>query len=149
MSGWCALTKLCLAGSISLALAAPALGAPAGKEYLPRVPEAAGEEVVEGTGLGSTILAPKVRGSDAAADGSGSGSGSGSGNGSGGEGATPVAQISSSEEESSGALDTLLDPVVLVLIAGVAAAAVGMMLRRRQALEGDGHADRASGKPRP
>ena len=58
---------LFLAGAISLALAAPALAAPAGSEYVPKVPKAAGEEILRGKqGPGGTILSPEVRGADAA-----------------------------------------------------------------------------------
>lgn len=132
MRGWNTLTRLCLAGSISFVLAAPALGAPADKEYVLKIPSIAGEVVVaEGTeGAGSTILAPEARGRDLPAAGSGD-AGSGSGSGSGGNGADPaVAQVSG--DDSSAARDTLLDPVVLVLIASVAAAAIGVTLSRRR-----------------
>jgi hypothetical protein len=130
MRGWDTLMRLCLAGLISLVLAAPALGAPADKEYVLKIPSIAGEVVVaEGTeGAGSTILAPEVRGRDAAA---GSGADGGSGSGSEGNGAgSPVAQVSG--DDSSAARDTLLDPVVLLLIASVAAAAIGLTLRHRR-----------------
>jgi hypothetical protein len=89
MRDWNTLTKLCLGGLISLVLAAPALGAPADKEYVLKIPSIAGEVVVaEGTeGPGSTILAPEVRGRDVRAAGSGSDAGSS-------EADSPVAQIS-------------------------------------------------------
>jgi hypothetical protein len=124
--------RVCLLGALALLLfpAATALGAPAGDEYLPKVPKGAGEEVTaQGESEeGSSVLAPAVRGGDGPPGGPGS---------EGGEGGSPVGQTASSEEDSGGALDTLLDPIVLLLIAGVAAAAVGMTMRRREAIAGE------------
>lgn len=113
-----------LAAGMALALVGTAAGAPAGDEYLPQVPKAAGKGVVAGeeTGPGATILSPEVRGREGA------------------DAAELMRQAASpdgsgeSSDDSGGAGDTLLDPVVLLLIAGVAAATVGMTLRRRQAL---------------
>ena len=58
------LTGMLLVSAVSLGLAAPALAAPADEEYLPKVPKAAGDEVVAGEGKGSTILSPKARGAE-------------------------------------------------------------------------------------
>ena len=102
------------------ALAAPALAAPADEEYLPKVPKAAGDEVVAGEGEGSTILSPKARGAE---DGRRRGRG---------RGAKQSVPWPEARTTTSGPADTLLDPIVLLLIAGVIAAAVGMTLKRRQ-----------------
>ena len=53
----------------------------------------------------------------------------------------------SDEDSSSGAFDTLLDPIVLLLIAGVMAVAVGMTLRRRQGDEEGQDGDRSLRDP--
>lgn len=120
-----------LAAATSLALAAPALAAPADEQYLPRVPKAAGDEVAADEGEGSTILSPEARGAegeDGEEDDSGAAAGSDDDSGSAG----------GSDDDSGGlggfssAQGTLLDPIVLLLIAGVIATAVGMTLRRRQ-----------------
>ena len=58
------LTGMLLVSAVSLGLAAPAHAAPADEEYLPKVPKAAGDEVVAGEGKGSTILSPKARGAE-------------------------------------------------------------------------------------
>ena len=66
MRGWRRCKGLFLAAVILLALAAPAFAAPAGSEYVPKVPKAAGEEILRGKqGPGGTILSPEVRGADA------------------------------------------------------------------------------------
>ena len=67
MRGWRRCKRLFLAAVILLALAAPAFAAPAGRRYVPKVPKAAGAEVLRGKqGPGGTILSPEVRGADAA-----------------------------------------------------------------------------------
>jgi hypothetical protein len=137
MRRWRTLNGLLPAAAISLALAAPALAVPAGSEYIPRVPKAAGEEILRGQqGPGGTILSPEVRGSGQAPDAAAS---------------NPVSNSSSGDDSSEGdfsrgtaapgAADTLLDPVVLLLIAGVAAAALSMTLRQRRSVAGDPNAD--------
>lgn len=131
MRSWSALTSLFLAAAVTVALATHAFAAPVADQYLPFVPSAAGEEVVAGdkSGPGASILAPAVRGSK------GEGADSGDEGSTGGE--------ASSGDSSSGALDTLADPVALLVIVGVGGAAFGMTLRRARPGEGGGNADRA------
>ena len=62
----------------------------------------------------------------------------GGGGGTGEGEAATAASSSGDEDDSGGLLDTLLDPVVLLLLAGVAAVAVGMTLRHGQGLKDDG-----------
>src|SRR3954454_22149603 len=54
-----------VAAAVCLGLAAPALAAPAGDEYLPKVPKAAGKGVIANPeqGAGASVVAPPVRGS--------------------------------------------------------------------------------------
>src|SRR5215207_10611303 len=67
MRRWRRCKGLFLATVILFALAAPAFAAPAGSEYVPNVPKAAGEEILFGKqGPGGTILSPEVRGADPA-----------------------------------------------------------------------------------
>jgi hypothetical protein len=133
------------AAAVLLAITAPALAAPSGDEYLPKVPKAAGKELAAGQdGAGGSILEPAVRGAgngDSGSSGNGDSGSSGKGDsGSSGKGdsadgdppaSSGVASPASSSDDDSGA-SALLDPVVLLVIAGVIAATVGMTLRRRQ-----------------
>jgi hypothetical protein len=112
--------------TVALAAAAPAMAAPAGDEYLPKVPKAAGKELAAGQdGAGGSILEPAVRGAQGTGD-----QKNGDQNGD-----TPDSAALGSAGSSSGGgsgADALLDPVVLLVIAGVLAATIGMTLRRRQ-----------------
>jgi hypothetical protein len=142
-----------LAGAFALALvpAAQALAAPAGDQYLPSVPKADGKESAAGGGggSGSAGAAPAPQATEPAPSDSGD---EGSGMSSDKDkrqkvakaGAAPTAPLdqASSSDDSSGALDTLLDPVVLLLLAGVAITAIGMTMRRRQAVAGDAGGER-------
>lgn len=124
------LKSLSLAAAVSLLCAAPALAVPAGDEYLPQVPTATGDKPVNET---------------ADAGGSASG-GENAGSGKDGEDseATQGDDSEASETESGalaagddgdsdgGVLDTLLDPIVLLVIGGVLTIAVGLMLARKQ-----------------
>lgn len=142
MRDWRNFTGLCLAALISLALAAPALGAPAGDEYIPKVPKAAGEEVLRGNqGPGGTVLSPEVRGTGRAPDSLQSSSSGGDALSQGDASSGTADDSSVAANASSGAADTLLDPVVLLLIAGVGAAALSMTLRQRQSVPEDPDAD--------
>jgi hypothetical protein len=124
MISWSTCRTLCLAGTISaLLFAVPALGAPADDEYLPRVPNAAGEPLVAGgtRGAGATILQPAVRGAKPGKAGQAAEAGG-----------LPIAGVTRSSGGGGGG-NTLLDPAVLLMIAGAIAAAVGMTLRHRGA----------------
>ena len=134
------------AGAISLALAAPALAAPAGSEYVPKVPKAAGEQILRGNqGPGGTILSPEVRGADAAKTSASGGDEALQGDeGSQGADSTTTGAADTATGTAGaapGAADTLLDPVVLLLIAGVAAAALSMTLRQRHSVSADPDGD--------
>jgi hypothetical protein len=126
---------------ISVALAAPAYAAPAGDEYLPKVPKAEGKEVVANPkqGAGASVLSPSVRG---ATPPTASATSDSSHTSSGAEkqpkdkhakrakpSANTVAPASSS---SDGGGSAIFNPIILLVIAGVIAAAAGMTLRRRQ-----------------
>jgi hypothetical protein len=137
MRDWRKCKGLFLAAAISLAIAAPAIAAPAGSEYVPKVPRAAGEEILRGTqGPGGTILSPEVRGADAAKT-SASGEASSDANGSDASGSDASGSNTGAAGTAPGAADTLFDPVVLLLIAGVAAAALSMTLRQRHSVTED------------
>ena len=125
--------------SLSLALAPVALAGPAGDEYLPKVPQAAGSASAHSAsgGSGETTL-PQSTTANGSKNSSDQGNGKkkdnaanqavpagGSGSGGGGGGG-----------DSSGSI--LLNPIVLLMIAAVIAAAVGMTLRRRQLGDGEG-----------
>jgi hypothetical protein len=151
-------------------LTSSALAAPSGDEYLPKVPKAAGKEVVGNPeqGAGASVLEPTIRGasSSSASEGSSGSSVSSGSSGASGEATKqekqPAAEKrnrqptqapivpASAEDDSSGS--TLFNPIILLVIAGVVAAAVGMTLRRRQGEEpagrGEAVTDEAKG-PRP
>ena len=112
----------CLVLTTMLIATSAAHAAPAGDEYLPRVPKAAGKQVVagEGKGAGSTILQPALRGA-------------GGGNGSNGDPSDGPPVGSQSADNSSAVLGTLGDPLVLLIIAGVISTAIAMTLRGRRA----------------
>jgi hypothetical protein len=125
----------------SLALSASAFAAPAGDEYLPKVPEATGNQ--SGGGGGADADAPAQSSSaagatDAVDEPTGGARAEGrnakeepTGKGEREASATPVVatETASEDDDSSG----LFDPVVLLLVAGVIVAAVGMTLRHRAA----------------
>lgn len=124
--------------SFSLALAPIALAGPAGDEYLPKVPQAAGSASAHSAsgGSGETTL-PQSTTANGSKNSSDQGNGKkkddaanqavpAGGSGSGGGGG----------DNSSGSI--LLNPIVLLMIAAVIAAAVGMTLRRRQLGDGEG-----------
>src|SRR3954447_3016447 len=127
-----------VAAAVCLGLAAPALAAPAGDEYLPKVPKAAGKGVVANPdqGPGASVVAPTVRGS-ASSEGGGKSS-DGGGNAKKGTNQAGPSQNASAPADSSGdGGSAILSPIVLLMIAGVIAAAAGMTLRRRQGRKGD------------
>lgn len=156
-------TATCLAVTFCVALAAPALGAPAGDEYLPKVPKASGnssghDDAPSGgsTDASSSQVETTETQPEAAAP-TGGGGDSGKGDGKPAKSANPApapvesAPVSSSDDSSD---STLSSPVVILLIAGVLIAAVGMTLRRRNAgdevREQDGDASRSErGKTPP
>jgi len=151
MRRWRRCKGLFLATVILFALAAPAFAAPAGSEYVPNVPKAAGEEILFGKqGPGGTILSPEVRGADPANT-SASGEASSGTDGSDANGSANGSDANGSETGAAGtapgAADTLLDPVVLLLIAGVAAAALSMTLRQKQPVSGDPDAGGTASDP--
>jgi hypothetical protein len=132
-----------LAGAtvVALAVAAPAVGAPAGDEYVPQVPSATGDRPVDqgfagGGGTAANTAGGAGSGASAVKGSTGKDGGKDQskdkGEDSGGIAGPIGVNNASSDDDSSGVLDTLLNPIVLLLIAGVLAIAVGMTLTRRQ-----------------
>jgi hypothetical protein len=133
-----------LAAAISLALAASAYAAPAGDEYLPKVPKASGNSASHNQGSGASVNAASSAGStttetqasstSAASNSSSTGGGGTKSRKQGGNQRNPApapvtAVPASSSDDSSDS--TLLSPVIILLVAGVILGAVGMTLRRR------------------
>ena len=135
--------------SLALALATPAVAAaaPAGDEYVPSVPKAAGKELVANPkqGSGASVLEPQVRGAETASGGS---SGKPDKKNDSGTKRKTVKQIVAHTGQDSGSGGdsggTIFNPVILLVIAGVIAAGAGMIIRRRHGDSGD-----AGGAPRP
>jgi hypothetical protein len=149
-------TATCLAAAISVVLATPAFGAPAGDEYLPKVPKASGQSQSNDEGSagsadasGSSETATtdsEAQGAVPAGGGGDSGKGEGAQANQGGDPApTPIssAPASSSDDSSD---SSLFSPVAILLVAGVLIAVVGMTLRRRS-MEGE-QRDQAAGTGR-
>jgi hypothetical protein len=125
---------LCAAAALSLALTSPALGAPAGDEYLPKLPQSGAHSSggSSGAATGTTTLPTGETSSRSTSDQKKDES-------RGKDKSDQVAPIGSSGSggsdggDSSGSI--LLNPIVLLMIVAVIAAAVGMTLRRRNADE--------------
>jgi Mg-chelatase subunit ChlI len=152
------------ATSISIALATPALAAPAGDEYLESVPKAQGKEVIANPKhrAGASVVSPPVRGSAEPRTRETGQTGSSAGDEKGPSTkpakndekrattkpakndekrattkpakaakilANPAAPAGSPSESGG---NSIFNPIVLLVIAGVIAAAAGMTLRRRQ-----------------
>jgi len=157
---------LLLTAAVSLALTAPALGSPVGDQYLPQVPSASGDEPVPGTPGAGVDGDSGDEGDGDNGTGGGAGSSGAAGGGGGGEvsalpaepgkanalpaepgkkaaGPTLGGSAASAERDgdSGGLLETLLDPLVLVLFAGVLTIVLGTILARRRG-------DRLSQSPR-
>jgi hypothetical protein len=115
----------------ALAIAAPARGAPAGSEYIPQVPSATGDNPVSEGFAGGTggVTQPSASGEKSKESKAGKDKDEGEQNA-----AVPLVGDSASGDgdDSSGILDTLLDPVGLLRIAGVLAIAAGMTTALRQ-----------------
>jgi hypothetical protein len=115
-----------LATAATLALSAPALGIPAGDEYIPSVPGGNGGQPTDAGGWPGPI--PSSITGKASKD---KGEPKDSAN-------SPVladsadAAAADDQDDSSGVLDTLLSPVVLLLAAGLITIAVAMSLIRRE-----------------
>jgi hypothetical protein len=116
------------------------------------VPKGAGKELSAGrSGPGGTILEPAVRGAQQSGTGDQQGGDSDQQEGDSPDSAALGTPASSSGDSGASAL---LDPVVLLVIAGVIAATVGMTLRRRQttldrAATGDAPRTQPSERPTP
>ena len=135
-----------LVAAAMLVSASTAAAAPAGEEYLPGVPKAEGgsgspssEVRADSTSGGSSAEEPTpttTRKEQKKPDSTKS---------SEAPDFAAAAAGSDDDSEGSGFLDTLLDPVVLLLILGVGITAVGMTLRRRQP-ESGGEGPKRSGR---
>src|SRR5262245_6501747 len=144
------------AAALSLAVAAPALAAPAGDEYLPKVPQS-GAHSSGGTSSGSGAVGTTTLPTGGTSSPSVSGSSTSSGSGGGKtkpeskpaqDAAPKLAPLGSASSGASGDGDSsdsiLFNPIVLLVIAAVIAAAIGMTLRRRRP---DEAAPDSDGKP--
>jgi hypothetical protein len=155
------------------ALAPAAAAAPAGNEYFPKNPSATGKDDDGGGDEGGS----GGSGSDSSDDESGSGAiGSDPGSGSGGTGSaaapkdkpkaegsivpgvgagTPTlpdgdsSAATSSASDDEGALDTLLNPLPLALIAVALIVGAGFLLRWRSGREAEGAGLRGTGRRAP
>lgn len=141
---------LCAAATLSLAVVPPALAAPAGDEYLPKLPQSgahpSGSESSGSGSTGTTTLPTGGTGSPSTSDGNKARSGD---TGTSEKEKTeqqvvPVGSSGGSDgDDSSGSI--LLNPIVLLMIAAVIAVAVGMTLRRRNVDEDDPESPDAPG----
>jgi hypothetical protein len=119
--------SLGLAAAVSLLCAAPALAVPAGDEYLPQVPTATGDKPVNesgdagGSSGGEKATSDKDKKDPDAENDSETESG-----------ALAAGSGDDGDDSGGGVLDTLLDPIVLLVIGGVLTIAVGLMLARKQ-----------------
>ena len=159
---------------IACALAPAAAAAPAGNEYFPKAPSATGKDD-DGGGDGGSGGSGSESGSSSD-DESGSGAiGSDPGSGSGGTGSaaspedkpkadgsivpgvedgTPTlpdsdSAASSSASDDEGALETLLNPLPLALIAVALIVGAGFLLRWRSGREAEGAGLRGTGRRAP
>jgi hypothetical protein len=149
---------LSLGAALTL-LPASATAAPSGDEYLPKVPKAAGKEVLADPQpeAGGSVLAPEIRGAPST-DSNDSSQPSESSE-SPAKAKKPAEDKSKSKESNDLAIapadsdsddnssgGTVVNPIILLVIAGVVAAAAGMTLRRRRADEQPG-AEKGHGGP--
>jgi hypothetical protein len=135
---------LCAAAMLSLALAPSALAAPAGDEYLPKIPQSGAHSSGSGgssasAGTATTTLPTGGTSSPTTSDTKNSSSdGSNKKKKDNTEQITPIGSSGSGGSgggDSSGSI--IFNPIVLLMIAAVIAVAVGMTLRRRSVDEGD------------
>jgi hypothetical protein len=153
---------ICLAAVISVALAAPAFAAPAGDEYLPKVPKASGNSAAQSSGAGVSSSGTGSAASQPPSSGGPAAGGSANADAKQGKkgadaGLAPIGGEPASSPSEDSSDSTLLSPVAILLIAGVIIAAVGMTLRRRNAdsqdddddQDGDGPGAAGSGRPEP
>jgi len=115
---------LCAAATLSLAVAPSALAAPAGDEYLPKVPQSGAHPSGSGSSASEDTGKSKKDKTEQQVVPVGSSGGSDGG-------------------DSSGSI--FLNPIVLLIIAAVIAVAVGMTLRRRSVDEDDPESPGAPG----
>jgi hypothetical protein len=153
-------TATFLAAAIALAFAAPALAAPAGDEYLPKVPKAAGGSASHDQGSGANSSAGSEPSDTGSSDSQSQGAAVPAGGGkppsdgdkqgkTGGE-AAPAPIVSAPASSSDDSSDsTLFSPVIILLLAGVLIAAVGMTLRRRNAEADERQEGPRSGRSEP
>jgi len=124
------LKGLALTATFSLFLAAPAIGVPAGDEYLPQIPSATGDKPVS-EAAPARAVDTSARDGDGTKDSPKKGGTEGEGD-EDRSGALALDSGGGDGGDSGGVLDTLLDPIVLLLIGGVLTIAIGMLLARRQ-----------------
>ena len=144
---------LCAAATLSLALAPSALAAPAGDEYLPKIPQSGSHSPSGGAeassasaGTATTTLPSAGTSSPPASDEKKASSDDGDKKDKADQQVVPVGSSGSGGPDggdSSGSI--LFNPIVLLMIAAVIAVAIGMTLRRRGVDEGDSESPGAAG----
>jgi hypothetical protein len=146
------------AAALSLALVAPALAAPAGDEYLPKLPQSGASQASGSSGNGSNgSIGQETGETDTTTLPTGGTSDDGTSSTSErrdekqksrdkdrAEQITPVGSSGPGDSDGGDSGSILLNPIVLLMIAAVIAAAVGMTLRRRHA---DGSDEESLGAP--
>jgi hypothetical protein len=140
---------LCAAATVSLALAPLALAAPAGDEYLPKVPGSGAHSSASGSsdsaGTPTTTLPTGGTSSPSSSDTDKSKS-----DDTGKKDEQKIAPVGSADSGGSdGGGDSgslLFNPIVLLVIAAVVAVAVGMTLRRRRVDEADSESPGTTGR---
>jgi hypothetical protein len=145
---------LCAAATLSLALAPSALAAPAGDEYLPKVPQSgshspSGGEQASSASAGTATTTLPTTAETSSPPASEEKKASSDGRDKKDKADQQVVPVASSGSggpdggDSSGSI--LLNPIVLLMIAAVIAVAIGMTLRRRGVDEGDSEPPGAAG----
>jgi hypothetical protein len=132
---------LCTAAALSLTVVPSALAAPAGDEYLPKVPQSGAQDSAAGSsgtaaGTGTTTLptggtGPKSPSGEKKAEAEDTDKGKKKSE------VTPVVSSDSDDSGGGSSGSILFSPIVLLMVAAVIAAAVGMTLLRRKGDEDD------------
>lgn len=133
------IAALCTAAALSLAFVPSALAAPAGDEYLPKVPQSGAQSSAAGSSgtapaTGTTTLPTGGTGPKAP---SGEKESQDTDQGKKKSEVTPVVSSDSGDSGGGSSGSILFSPIVLLMVAAVIAAAVGMTLLRRKGDEDD------------
>jgi hypothetical protein len=132
---------LCTAAVLSLTVASPALAAPAGDEYLPKVPQSgahnSGGSSGTTSGTGTTTLPTAGSGADSPSGEKKKSPDTDTEKEKKKSEITPVVASDSGDSGGGSSGSILFSPIVLLMVAAVIAAAVGMTLLRRKGDEDD------------